>query len=393
MSRHRSVPPGALTALPADISIFTPTTAEPAVRAAVNGPLWRSARAAARAPEGEGPYGPPRPVGDEGVALPEGFSVEMVARSGYKSAGVVWHSAPQAGACFPDGHGWIYVSNSETPLLGGVSAIRFGADGVPRGAYRILSGTNLNGVGCATPWNTWLSAEAIPGGRVFECDPYGVAAAMPRLSMGCLHHAGMACAPDRRVVYLVEDEPDGCLYRFIPDDWGDLTSGTLQVLVADPGDRSPVIWRRVPNPAAQVEPARRQVPGARRFDRPAGLHYADGVCRFVTADGRMWSYDTMRHTIAATPDASSLLPALPPTRSGEVFAPGHGMTIDVLTPEGEAWPFLRITGHDASAITGAAFSPDGRHLYFSSRLGATGALSGTGGVTYAVTGPFRHLDA
>ncbi|MEV5409160.1 alkaline phosphatase PhoX [Thermopolyspora sp. NPDC052614] len=279
------------------------------------------------------------------------------------------------------------MSNSETPLLGGVSAVRFAADGATRGAYRILSGTNVNGAGCATPWNTWLSGEAIPGGRIFECDPYGVAAAMPRLSMGRFTHESMACDPDRRVIYLTEDEPDGCFYRFVPDEWGDLTSGTLQVLVGAADRPDAIIWRRVPNPAALIEPARHQVVGARRFDRPTGCHYADGVCRFVTADGLLWSYDSVSHSIQADPRPSSP-PPLPPTRSGEVFAAGPAMTIDVLSPDGTASPFLRLIGHDASAITGAAFSPDGRHLYFSSQRGTTGAVAGTDGVTYAVTGPF-----
>jgi Predicted phosphatase len=381
MSRRGSARPGALAAPPAGSRVLAPAVPH----AAAEGPLWRAALTAARAHARNGRYGPLRAPDENGIAVPEGFTVRVLARSGYKSAGMVWHAAPDGGACFPDGDEWIYVSNSQAPLLGGVSAIRFGAGGETRGAYRILSGTSLNGAGCATPWHTWLSGESMPGGRVFECDPYGTAAAMPRLSMGRLTHRSMACDPDRRVVYLTEDEPDGCFYRFVPDEWGDLTSGTLQVLITGPDGSGPVVWRRVPNPAAVIEPARYQVPGARRFDRPAGCHYADGVCRFVTADGRVWCYDAAGHRLEAAGDPAA---AAPPSRTGDVFVAGAEMTIDVLHPDGTTSPFLRVAGHDSSVITGMAFSPDGRHLYFSSQRGATGAVGGTGGVTFAVTGPF-----
>lgn len=392
MSRHSSARPGALAAPPAGTRVLTPT-AEPITgpghvrHRAASGPLWRAALTAARPRPPHRRYGALRAFGDLGIAVPEGFTARVIARSGYKSAGVVWHAAPDGGACFPDGEEWIYVSNSQAPLLGGASAIRFAADGDTRGGYRILSGTSFNGAGCATPWRTWLSGEAIPGGRVFECDPYGTAAAMPRLSMGRFTHQSMACDPDRRVVYLTEDEPDGCFYRFVPDEWGDLTSGTLEVLLADPGPAAPVVWRRVPNPAAVIEPARSQVTGARRFNRPAGCHYADGVCRFVTADGLVWAYDAARGQLTASPDPAPL-PRVLAGGASEVFVAGPAMTIDVLTPEGTSSPFLRVTGHDASMITGVAFSPDGRHLCFSSQRGVTGGASGTDGVTYVVSGPF-----
>ena len=58
----------------------------------------------------------------------------------------------------------------------------------------------------------------------------------------------------------------------------------------------------------------------------------------------------------------------------------------VITPDGEATRFLSVTGpeHRDSELTGAAFDPSGRRLYFSSqRARPTGAV-------YEVTGPFRR---
>jgi secreted PhoX family phosphatase len=185
--------------------------------AAFSGSLWEAAFAAPAQP-GPGPYGPLGAVDGNGVQLPPGFTSRIIARSGREvtGTGYRWHDAPDGGACFADGDGWIYVSNSEIPLLGGVSAVRFGPDGTIRSARRILSGSNLNCAGGATPWGTWLSGEEIVLGRVFETDPTGARGAVAHTAMGRFTHEAAACDPVRQVVYLTEDESDGCFYRFRP---------------------------------------------------------------------------------------------------------------------------------------------------------------------------------
>ncbi|GAA4580655.1 PhoX family phosphatase [Planotetraspora phitsanulokensis] len=387
--------------------------------AVLSGSLWRSACTATSpraARPGTGgaesesvpvetpaPYGGLRAPDGNGLALAEGFTSRVIGRSGHRVGGVTWHAAPDGGACFLDGEGWIYVSNSAVPLLGGVSAVRFEPDGTIGGACRILSGTDLNGAGAATPWQTWLSGEKTSQGRVFECDPYGQRAAMPRLAMGQFRHDGLTCDPDRGVVYLTEDEPDGCFYRFRPGDWGDLTTGTLEVMAGSP-DCEAVTWQRVPNPAAMFEPVREQVAGARRFNGGEGCHYSEGFCYFTTrGDDRMWAYDATGDRITVLYDgraesygtesrtggAQSDAERDTVVRSGDAYvAEDEGITeITVISPGGMVEPFVRVVGHERSRITGLAFSPDGHRLYFSAQWGGTGA--GAGGITYEVAGPFR----
>jgi len=46
--------------------------------------------------------------------------------------------------------------------------------------------------------------------------------------MGRFKHEAAAADPVRHVIYLTEDETNGCLYRFRPTSWGTLSAGTLE---------------------------------------------------------------------------------------------------------------------------------------------------------------------
>lgn len=179
--------------------------------AAFGGTLWRGAAYAAPAQPGTGPYGSLGAPDARGIRLPAGFTSRVIARSGQTVAGTsyTWHNAPDGGACYADGTGWIYVSNSEINPSGGASAVRFSSNGTITSAYRILSGTRTNCAGGKTPWNTWLSCEEVDRGYVYETDPWGVAAAVRRDAMGRFKHEAAAADPVRRVVYLTEDESNG----------------------------------------------------------------------------------------------------------------------------------------------------------------------------------------
>lgn len=362
---------------------------------AFGGSLWRAAASAAPAVPGGTRYGPLLPADGNGLELPAGFSSRVVARSGRPvgPTGYVWHAAPDGGACFTHADGWTYVCNSELATGGGASALRFDAAGRVTGARRILSGTRANCAGGATPWGRWLSCEEVDRGYVWDTDPTGATPPVRRDAMGRFQHEAAAVDPHARVVYLTEDEPDGCFYRYRPTRWPDLTAGVLEVLRTDGS------WARVPDPSAATVRTRRQVAGARRFAGGEGCWYADGTCWFTTkGDGRVWRYDVPERRLSLAYDDA--VPGAPLTgvdnvvgsEVGELFVAEDGgdMQVCVITAGGHVAPFLRVAGHPRSEVTGPAFSPDGTRLYFSSQRGATGRSSD--GVTYEVRGPFRRLS-
>ncbi|MFI7019854.1 alkaline phosphatase PhoX [Streptomyces sp. NPDC050164] len=367
--------------------------------AALGGTLWRGAAYAAPAQPGAGPYGPLGSPDANGIRLPSGFTSRVIARSGQRvgTTSYTWHNAPDGGACYADGTGWIYVSNSEINPSGGASAVKFSSTGAITGAYRILSSTRQNCAGGKTPWNTWLSCEEVDRGYVYETDPWGTKAAVRRDAMGRFKHEAAAADPVRQVIYLTEDVSDGCFYRFRPTTWGNLSAGTLEVLVAGSGTSGPVTWARVPDPSGTTA-TRNQVSGAKRFNGGEGCYYADDTCWFTTkGDNRVWQYNAAAQTIELAYDDSLVSGTAPLTgvdnvtgsASGDLFVAEDGGTMEicVITPADVVAPFLRVDGQSGSEITGPAFSPDGTRLYFSSQRGTSGSSSG--GITYEVKGPFR----
>ncbi|TDD51378.1 alkaline phosphatase PhoX [Saccharopolyspora elongata] len=358
--------------------------------AAVGGPIRRVA---------ESPYGPLLPADDNGIELPEGFTSRIIARSGESVEGTsyTWHDAPDGGACFVDGDGWIYVSNSEIEPGGGVGAVRFDSGGGIADAYRILDDTRRNCAGGTTPWNTWLSCEEVGYGYVFETDPWGAKNAVRRDAMGKFNHEAAACDPVRKVIYLTEDEPDGCFYRFRPNNWGDLgAGGLLEVLVAGPETSGKATWAEVPTPTPDDgdTPTREQVSDAKHFDGSEGCYYASDKCWFTAkGENQVWQFNAADDTFELAYDGGGELGGVDNvtgTSFGDLYVAedGDNMEICIITPDDVVAPVVRVNGQDESELCGPAFNPAGDRLYFSSQRGTSGSSSG--GITYEITGPFRH---
>lgn len=85
-----------------------------------------------------------------------------------------------------------------------------------------------------TPWGTILFAEEDDQGLLFEItldpkDPFTAVAVAARPAVGLLAHEGIEIGPDGSV-YVIHELNGGSIYRFIPDRYGDLSSGQLYAL-------------------------------------------------------------------------------------------------------------------------------------------------------------------
>ncbi len=213
--------------------------------------------------------------------------------------------------------------------------------------------------------------------------------------MGRFYHEAAAVAADGRV-YLTEDRPDGCLYRFTPTSPGDLSAGLLEVATGGvaPG---PVGWAPVPDPLAGTTTTRRQVPTALHFDGGEGVDTVGAKVWFTTkGDDRVWEYDTAASTVSLRLQAGGatildgLDNLLADAASGVLLIAEDGgdMQLVAIRPDDTLEPIVQVAGHAGSEITGPAFSPDGQRLYFSSQRGPVGPFGTAAGVTYEVSGPF-----
>lgn len=329
------------------------------------------------------------------IEIPKGSVIRQIAQSSLpviNDKNFLWHSAPDGGACFEtEDNGWIYVSNSEMKnKKGGVGAIRFNKQGNIVDAYSILNNTSRNCAGGKTPWNTWLSCEESGNhGQVYECDPTGKQAAIVRPAMGSFNHEAAAVDPHSGYVYLTEDLRDGCFYRFKPNSKNNLSEGTLEVAVPN---KNVLSWKKIVDPLAQSKPTRYQVKEAARFKGGEGIVYHNKQIFFTTKiDNVVWAYHTQTYLISKVYDAADYqLPLLygvdniEVSQSGELLIAedGGNMQIIALDHNYEPHVLVDVHGQDRSEITGPAFSPDGKRLYFSSQRGKTGRDKD--GITYEI---------
>ena len=265
--------------------------------AAFGGTLWRGAALADPAQPAAGPYGALQAADGNGILLPSGFTSRIIARSGQTVPGTsyTWHGAPDGGASFADGGGWIYVSNAEVSASsgGGASAVRFDSAGPsPRRTGSCPARTPT--ARAARPRGTpGCPARRSPAGFVYETDPWGGERGRAAPRDGPVQARGGGRRPRPRVR--------------LPDRGRDRTAASTGS-APPPGATCPPArsrcWWRAPAPPAR-SPGRPSPTRTARPPRPAtrsparsvfnggeGCFYAAGTCWFTTkGDNRVWAYD------------------------------------------------------------------------------------------------------
>jgi secreted PhoX family phosphatase len=302
-----------------------------------------------------------------------------------------------------------------------------------------LAGTVMNCAGGPTPWGSWISCEETletpetdhrlqrRHGYCFEvpASATGLVAPVPLTAMGRFRHEAIAVDPKTGVVFETEDEPDGCLYRFLPHRAGTLAAGgelqalrlldfprgvalTTQVLGTRPHD---VDWVTVDNadPGAREISVRVQAVerGATILSRGEGIWWSapeqaayiatttggsagtGQILRFAPREGRRGG-GTLRIVVESTgrsrgdgfawPDNISVTPwgdlIVCQDRRGQAY-------LWTVRGDGEVAPIARNV-LNRTEFAGACFSPDGRALFVN--------IFGTewqAGLTLAITGPWR----
>ena len=140
---------------------------------------------------------------------------------------------------------------------GGTTTLMVDSDRNLTKHFLSLAGTNRNCAGGTTPWGSWISWEEEvsapyppPGYTIEQIYPYwgkvtqkhgynfevpangGLATPKPLIAMGRFRHEAIATDPKTGYIYQTEDQVNSCIYRFRPNQPGNLSAGgTLEALV------------------------------------------------------------------------------------------------------------------------------------------------------------------
>ena len=305
--------------------------------------------------------------------------------------------------------------------LGGVSRLVIDPQTLAlRSSNLVLWGTRRNCAGGALP-KGWLSCEETVDdghGHVFLCDASAASIqdAQPLRAYGRFRHEAAAFDPATGICYLSEDRPDGCFYRFVPDDpQRNLYHGRLQALAikdapkmqmasTERGDAFAVRWVDLedPNPVGDTLREEATAKGAACFRR------GEGLC-LIAATHSMPAQVALCTTLGGSADRGQVL-VLP--SSGESIAVLASSSVDqpmnmpdniVLSPWGDL--LLAEDGMDTCHLQGLRL--DGT-LYDIARNAATGGefagvccapdgqtvfvnMQGEG-LTVAIHGPFAAFS-
>lgn len=336
----------------------------------------------------------------------------------------------------------VYDYGFGTPSLGGTTTLHFDTkSGRLERQFLSLIGTARNCAGGATPWGSWITCEEFvtqPNSALEKAHGYnfevpasatGLVMPVPLVAMGRFNHEAVAIDPESGAVYQTEDRLDGLLYRFLPNEPGNLAAGgRLQALVARDrpgldarnwnaqtvaiGEKLAVSWIDLEEPDSPRDDLRAQGAsrGAALFSRGEGMYVGEDGIYFactsggtklegaIDGSGQIWRYVPSRFEGTAEEESE-------PGTLELIFEPNDDTILDkgdniVVAPWGDllicedgdgevdSLVGLRPNGKhyrlasnvlDQSEFAGATFSPDGTTLFVNYQWS---------GRTFAITGPW-----
>lgn len=347
-------------------------------------------------------------------------------------------AAPDGMACFPGPkNSWILMRNHELDhnlalgafrgspaaeaydarAAGGVTRVVIdAATGERLSSNLVLAGTLRNCGGGPSPWG-WISCEETTKrghGYAFLCSTSAERVASPRRlpGYGRFRHEAAAVDPRTSIAYLTEDQPDGCLYRFLPHHPSDPFVGKLQALchahepnfalssALGAGHSIPVRWVDIDDPTPESDSVRHEAAraGAAQLSRGEGIWFSDHTIWIGSTDGGRASAgqvfalgvgpdqhaDTLR-LVVESPGPSVLdMPdniTLAPWGDIVVAEDGSGeQYVRAITPEGQVLDLAR-NAKSQGELAGVCFSPDGSTLFLNLQLD---------GLTLAIRGNFPN---
>jgi uncharacterized protein len=408
--------------------------------------------------------------------LPKGFSYRIISRQGDRMAdGLLVPARPDGMATFRGRGGRvILVRNHENgvnlehsafgkqnellgrvdrakfydygkgvaPQLGGTTTVVYNErTGQVEVQYLSLAGTARNCAGGRTPWGTWITCEenteraGANDGKTEQDHGYNfevrasekpfLADPLPLRAMGRFNHEAVCVDPRTKIVYQTEDRPDGLIYRFLPNQGGQLAKGGKLQALAVKGQKSLDTrnWERLTTPKLpvgqklevewldmdQVEAPKDDLryrgfeQGAARFARGEGMWFGQNEVYFACTNGgqkeqgQVFRYRPSAHE--GTPrerDAPATLEIFAEPNNSDIMKSCDNLTVapwgDVvlcedhphsflvgITPQGELYRLAENVGFQ-SEMAGGVFSPSGKTFFVNIQ---------EAGVTLAISGPWK----
>ncbi len=331
---------------------------------------------------------------------------------------------------FDYGHG-------QNPSLGGTTTLIFNEKtGKVENQFLSVAGTNRNCAGGITPWNTWITCEEDVTPKMDENETahgynFEVPATsnkltkpVPLKAMGRFNHEAVSVNPKSGYVYQTEDAGNSLIYRFIPNNRGQLQNGgELQALkikgrpafdtrnweqqLLHVGDSMDVEWITLENVDAIENDLRLRgkEQGAAIFARGEGMWYGNNEIYFACTSGGKKHLGQVFKYVPSSKEGTSReaeepgkLVLFAESDDRETLKNCDNLTVapwgDVIlcedhpnafirgiTPEGKGYNIARNIFSD-SELAGSCFSPSGKYLFVN--------IQGDG-LTLAITGPWESL--